>query len=57
MRKVPLAGAAAALVLGLAGVVSITAASQAAEPSAAKSTTLIFDVVFSPSRRRRKQRP
>jgi hypothetical protein len=48
MRKVPLAGAAAALVLGLAGVVSITAVSQAAGPSPAKSKTLIFDVVFSP---------
>ena len=48
MRKVPLVGAAAALVLGLAGVVSITAVSQAAGPSPAKSKTLIFDVVFSP---------
>ena len=37
MRKVPLAGAAAALVLGLAGAFSISAASQAAGPSAAKS--------------------
>lgn len=33
MRRVALAGAAAALVFGLVGVVSITAASQAAEPS------------------------
>jgi hypothetical protein len=48
MRKIPLAGAAAAVVLGLAGVVSVSAASQAAEPSVAKSTTLTFDVVFSP---------
>jgi allene oxide cyclase-like protein len=48
MRKVPLAGAAAALVLGLAGVVSFAAASQAAGPSPAKSKTLVFDVVFSP---------
>jgi hypothetical protein len=48
MRKVPLAGAAAALVLGLAGVLSISAASQAAGPSPAKSKTLVFDVVFSP---------
>jgi hypothetical protein len=48
MRKVPLAGAAAALVLGLAGGVAIPAASQAAGPSAAKSATLTFDVVFSP---------
>ena len=48
MRKVPLAGAAAALVLAVAGVVSISAVSQAAEPSAAKSKTLTFTVVFSP---------
>ena len=32
----------------VAGVVSVSAASQAAAPSAAKSKTLIFDVVFSP---------
>lgn len=49
MRKVPLAGAAAALALGLAGVVSFAATSQAAGPSPAKSQTLVFDVVFSPS--------
>ena len=48
MRKVPLAGAAAALVLGVAGVLSISAVSQAAVPSTAKSRTLTFDVVFSP---------
>ena len=48
MRKVPLAGAAAALVLGVAGVISISAVSQAAGPSPAKSKTLVFDVVFSP---------
>jgi hypothetical protein len=48
MRKVALTSAAAALVLGLAGVVAIAAASQAAEPSTAKSKTLTFDVVFSP---------
>ena len=48
MRKVPLAGAVAALVLGLAGVVSFSAVSQAARTSPAKSTTLVFDVVFSP---------
>jgi hypothetical protein len=48
MRRVALAGAAAALVLGLAGVVAIAAASQAAEPSTGRSTTLTFDVVFSP---------
>jgi hypothetical protein len=48
MRKVPLAGAAAALVLGAAGVVSLSAASQAAGPGPAKSHTLVFKVVFSP---------
>ena len=48
MRKVALTGAAAALVLALAGVVAISATSQAAEPSAHKATTLTFDVVFSP---------
>ena len=32
----------------VAGVVSVSAASQAAAPSAVKSKTLIFDVVFSP---------
>ena len=48
MRKVPLAGAVAALVLGVAGAVAVSAASQAAEPAAAKSKTLVFDVVFSP---------
>ena len=48
MRKVPLAGAVAALVLGVAGAVAVSAASQAAEPGAAKSKTLVFDVVFSP---------
>jgi hypothetical protein len=48
MRKVPLASAAAAAVLGLAGVVSFAAVSQAAAPSPAKSKTLTFDVVFSP---------
>jgi hypothetical protein len=37
-----------ALVLGLAGVVAVAAASQAAEPSTVTSTTLTFDVVFSP---------
>ena len=40
--------AAAALLLGLAGVVAIAAASQAAQPSTARSKTLTFDVVFSP---------
>jgi hypothetical protein len=48
MRKVALTSAAVALVLGLAGVVAISAASQAAEPSTAKPKTLTFDVVFSP---------
>jgi hypothetical protein len=48
MRKVPLAGAAAALVLGVAGVVSFAAVSQAAGPSPAKSQRLVFDVVFRP---------
>jgi hypothetical protein len=48
MRKVPLAGAAAALALGVAGAVAIPAASHAAGPSPAKSTTLVFHVVFSP---------
>lgn len=48
MRKVAVIGAAAALVLGLAGVVAISAASQAAEPATAKPKTLTFDVVFSP---------
>jgi hypothetical protein len=48
MRKVALTGAAAALVLALAGVVAISAASQAAEPTTHKATTLTFDVRFSP---------
>ena len=48
MRKLALTGAAAALVLTLAGVVAASAASQAAEPSTAKATTLTFHVVFSP---------
>lgn len=48
MRKLALTSAATALVLALAGVVTIAAASQAAEPSTHKATTLTFDVVFSP---------
>jgi hypothetical protein len=48
MRKVPLAGAAAAVVLGLAGVVATSGVSRAAAPSVGKSTTLAFSVVFSP---------
>jgi hypothetical protein len=35
------------LVVGLAGVVAISAASQAAEPSTHKAKTLTFHVVFS----------
>jgi hypothetical protein len=46
MRRVALIGSVSALALGLAGVLSSSAASQAAEPTAAK--TLSFDVVFSP---------
>jgi hypothetical protein len=48
MRRVALTGAAVALVLSLAGVVAISAASQAAEPGTRKAKTLTFDVVFSP---------
>jgi len=48
MRKVPLAGAVAAVVLGLAGVVSFAAVSPASGPGPAKSQTLVFQVVFSP---------
>ena len=48
MRRVALTGATVALVLGLAGVVAISAASQAAEPGPHKAKTLTFDVVFSP---------
>jgi hypothetical protein len=48
MRKAALTSAAVALVLGLAGAVAVSAASQAAEPSTHKAKTLTFDVVFSP---------
>jgi hypothetical protein len=48
MRKILLAGAAVALGLGVAGAIAIPAASQAAPSSPAKSTTLVFHVVFSP---------
>jgi hypothetical protein len=48
MRRLALTGAAVALVLALAGVVAIAAASQAAEPTTHKAKTLTFDVVFSP---------
>jgi hypothetical protein len=47
MRKSVLTSAAITAVV-VAGVVSVSAASRAAAPSAAKSKTLIFDVVFSP---------
>ena len=48
MRRVALTGAAVALVLGLAGVVVLSAASQAAQPSTDKARLLTFEVVFSP---------
>jgi hypothetical protein len=48
MRKLALTGAAVALVLALAGVVAVSAASQAAEPNTHRPKTLTFDVVFSP---------
>jgi hypothetical protein len=48
MRKLALTGAAVVLVLALAGVVTISATSQAAEPSTHKAKMLTFDVVFSP---------
>ena len=48
MRKLALTGAAVALVLALAGVVAVSAASQAAEPNNHRPKTLTFDVVFSP---------
>jgi hypothetical protein len=48
MRKIFLAGAAAALVVGVVVAVAIPAASQAARPGPAKSRTLVFHVVFSP---------
>jgi len=48
MPKLALTATAAALVLTLAGVMAASAASQAAEPSTAKATTLTFHVVFSP---------
>jgi hypothetical protein len=48
MRKAALAIAAITAVVAVAGTVSIASASQAAGPSAAKSKTLTFDVVFSP---------
>jgi hypothetical protein len=48
MRRVALIGSVSALVLGLAGVLSSSATSQAAEPTTTKSNTLAFDVVFSP---------
>lgn len=48
MRKLALTGAGVALLLGLAGVLSVAAVPGAAEPSTGKSTTLTFEVVFSP---------
>ena len=48
MRRVALTGAAVALVLGLAGVVALSATSQAAQPTTAKARMLTFEVVFSP---------
>jgi hypothetical protein len=47
MRRLALIGLAAAVVLGLGGVVAASTGSQAAE-AAAKPRTLTFDVVFSP---------
>jgi hypothetical protein len=47
MRKLALIGVAAAVVLGLGGVVAASAGSQTAE-AATKPRTLAFDVVFSP---------
>ena len=46
-RNVLTAAVLAALAV-VAGTVSVAAASPAAGPSAVKSTTLVFDVVFSP---------
>lgn len=46
-RNVWLAAATAAAVLGVAGALSISAASQAAAPSPVKAKTLIFNVAFS----------
>jgi hypothetical protein len=46
--RVALTSAAAALVLGLAGVLAISATSQAAEPAGHKAKTLTVEVVFSP---------
>jgi hypothetical protein len=48
MRKVALAGAATALVLGLIGVGSIAAARQEDDSRRDNERTLTFDVVFSP---------
>ena len=48
MRRLALIGVAAAVVLGLGGVVAATTGSQAAEARAAQPRTLTFDVVFSP---------
>jgi hypothetical protein len=48
MRRVALTGVATALVVALASVAAIAAASQAAEPSTHKAKTLTLHVVFSP---------
>ncbi len=48
MRTTALAIAAITAVAAVAGTVSIASASQTAQPGAATSTTLSFDVVFSP---------
>ena len=48
MRTIARTAAVLAVMLSLAGVVAISAASQAAEPSRDKARTLTFRVVFSP---------
>jgi hypothetical protein len=47
MRRIALLGSASALAIGLVVVLSSSVASQAAEPAAARSHTLSFDVQFS----------
>src|SRR4051794_24548497 len=47
MRKLTLIGGTAVLMLGLAGVVSVAAASEG-QPSPSTSKTLNFEVAFSP---------
>ena len=48
MRRVAVIASASAVVLALAGLLSTSASSQAAERTTSKSRTLTFDVVFSP---------